>query len=107
MVKKKELVKIQEIVQRACSDHFGSYPAEVRLEPGTDFLYGTDLLDIYIVFDALPKELGGPDWEDFRGRNTLGFQETIDDMMVKEELLIDTIFWYRKPEEMEPVVADG
>lgn len=56
-----------------CSDHFGSRPADVRLEPGTDFLYGDDLVD----------------------------------MMVKEELLIDTIFWYRQPEETEPALADG
>ena len=107
MVKQRELTMIEEIVKRACSDHFGSHPTDIRLEPGTDFLYGDDLVDIYIVFDALPKELGGPDWENFRGRNTLDFQETVDDMMVKEELFIDTIFWYRQPEEMEPVVADG
>lgn len=107
MVKKKELAKIEEMVRKAYHSHFGDHPAEFRLEPGTDFLYGDDLVDIYIVFNALPKELGGPDWENFRGRNTLDFQETVDDMMVKEELLIDTIFWYRQPEEMEPAVADG
>ena len=107
MVKKKELPKIQEIVKKAWHDHFGTHPVEIRLEPGTDFLYGTDLVDVYFVFDVLPEELGGPDWENFRGRKSLHFKGQIDEMMVEEELFIDTVYWYRQPEDFEPAVADG
>jgi hypothetical protein len=107
VVTKKELTKIEEIVKEAWHDHFGSHPVEIRLEPGKDFLYGSDLVDVYIVFDILPAELGGPAWENFRGRKSLDFKGQIDEMMVAEELFIDTVYWYRQPEDFEPVMADG
>ena len=107
MVRKTELAKIEAIVRKAYHNHFGHHPAEFRLEPGRDFLYGDDLVDIYIVFDVLPAELGGPDWENFRGRKSLDFKEQIDDMMVEQELFVDTIFWYRLHEDFEPAASDG
>jgi len=106
LVRKTELAAIEQIVDKAWRDHFGSHPVEIRLEPGTDFLYGDDLVEIYVIFETLPTRLGGPDWENFRGRKSLDFKEQIDDMMVEQELFVDTVFRYGLHEDFEPAVAE-
>lgn len=107
MVGQKELTKIEEIVWKVYRHHFGDHPVEIRLELGNDFLYGDDLVDIYIIFDVLPEALGGPDWENFRGRKSVDFKFDIGDLMAKEELPIDPVFWYRSPEDLEPALSDA
>lgn len=40
-------------------------------------------------------------------KKSLHFKGQIDEMMVEEELFIDTVYWYRQPEDFEPAVTDG
>ena len=107
LVRQTELNRIEEIVRRVYRHHFGSHPAEIRLEPGNDFLYGDDLVDIYIDFDLLPAELGGPDWDNFLGRKSLDFKEQVEEGMVEAGLFVDTVFWYQSPDDLEPALPDG
>ncbi len=107
MVGQTELTKIEEIVWRVYRRHFGGHPVEIQIEPGNDFLYGDELVNIYVDFEVLPAELGGPDWDNFLANKSLDFKEQIEEGMVEAGLLVDAVFWHQSPEDLEPALSDA
>lgn len=97
MVTQDDLARIRTIVEGAYADHFGDHKTDLILEARVNH-YGYDVVDVVFLFDETPTGLGG--------RKTVDFQGQIDDEMIEEDLLIDTIFEYHLRAELEAVVEE-
>ena len=60
--------------------------------------YGIDVVHVVFVFDETPPGLGGRKSVDFRGQ--------VDDDMLAEDLLIDTIYQFHLRAELEEAMRE-
>ena len=97
MVTKEQLGRIRTIVERAFADQFGEHETDLTLEARVDH-YGYDVVDVVFVFDETPPGLGGRKSVDFRGQ--------VDDEMVEQDLLIDTIYQFHLRAELEEAMRE-
>ena len=97
MVTKEQLGRIRAIVERAFADQFGDSKTDVTLEAYVDH-YGIDVVHVVFVFDETPPGLGGRKSVDFRGQ--------VDDEMLAEDLLIDTIYQFHLRAELEEAMRE-
>ena len=97
MVTKEELARIRVIVERAFSDQIGKREGDLTLDVWVD-QYGYDIVEVAFVFEDMPRELGGQRMLDFRGQ--------VDDEMIEEDLLIDTVFRFHLRAELEEAMSE-
>lgn len=97
MVTKDQLARIRIIVERAYANQFGERDGELTLDAWVDN-YGYDIVEVAFVFDEMPLELGGQKMLDFRGQ--------IDDEMIEEDLLIDTLYRFHLRAELEEAMRE-
>ena len=97
MVTKDQLARIKVIVERAYADQFGKRDGDLTLDVWVDH-YGYDIVEVAFVFDDMPPELGGQKMLDFRGQ--------IDDEMIEEDLLIDTLYRFHLRAELEEAMRE-
>lgn len=97
MVTKDELARIRDIVERAYAGQFGRREGDLTLKAWVDH-YGYDIVEVAFVFDEMPPDLGGRKMLDCRGQ--------VDDEMIEEDLLIDTLFRFQLRHELEEAMRE-
>ena len=97
MVTKDELARIRAIVEQAYAGQFGKREGDLTLKAWVDH-YGYDIVEVAFVFDEMPPDLGGQKMLDVRMQ--------IDDGMMEEDLLIDTLFRFQLRAELEEAMRE-